>query len=243
MEVFIVDDHVTFVECLEVVLAAEPDMTCVGTATTIRNVVEEIDRVSPDVVLLDVDLPDGNGLSVAGELHERRPDIRILVLTAFNDPDIIRRSLDIEVSGVLSKTAPMRVVIQAIRACAPRPDGTDDAPTIFDRHTVEQMMAGALAIQRSDAEPAEPRPAPDALAEAVAATGLTVRELEVLDLLGQGIEIRHIAEQLYISTHTARGHVKNILMKLHAHSQLEAVVTATRLGLVQLRSPDGRIHQ
>jgi DNA-binding NarL/FixJ family response regulator len=246
MNVFIVDDHATFAECLRVVVDTEPEMTCVGTAQRVEQALASIDDVDIDVAVLDVELPDGDGISLAAELHRRRPAVKVIVLTAYNDTDIVRRSLEVDVAGVLSKASSIHTVLDAIRSAATASTDPGNAvPTLFDRHTVDRLVADARAGTASDpathAGNATDRASSSSTVTAARDdAGLTARELEVLELLSQGVDTKGIADRLYISAHTARGHVKNILTKLEAHSQLEAVVKATRMGLVEVGSPNGK---
>lgn len=242
-DVLLVDDHMAFTECLTAVLDNEPDIRCVDTATSAEEAMRSLARAQPDVVLLDIDLPDRDGLELARRIRRAHPGTQVLVLTAHTDPGVVRRSIASDVVGVLSKTSPIRTVLDAIRSvgsASNRADGDTERATVLDRHTLQRLVDdpkwGAGSGGPPDggtSAPAVPGVPPMPLDDA----GLTGRELEVLGLLANGLDPAAIAEALFISTHTARGHIKNILMKLGVHSQLEAVIAGARRGLVQIPTP------
>jgi DNA-binding NarL/FixJ family response regulator len=206
--VLVVDDHRTFAELLSRALDAEPDLECVGHAIDSSEALAAVPRLMPDVVLMDVNLPGRDGISTTAELTRAFPHLKVLILTAHASQADISRAGEAGAAGFLAKDGSLSEVLDALRTA----------------------RRGSLIL-------------PDGVLAAVAAQGdrdrtfpewgLTPRELEVLRMLGDGRDPRTIAKALGLSLYTCRGYVKSILAKLGVHSQLEAVVLATRSGLIR----------
>jgi DNA-binding NarL/FixJ family response regulator len=209
IRVLVVDHHQTFAELLGLALAGQPDLSSVGHATTGAEAARLVDELHPDVVLMDLDLPDCDGIATTEELLTRHPDTRIVVLTASTEPSLVGRATAAGASGFLTKNGAFGDVLNAVRTAH------GGGVTVSSR-----LLAGLL---RSTSEES---------AGTARAGGLTAREREVLRLMADGHDARAIARQLGISLHTCRGYVKTVLAKLEAHSQLEAVAVATRRGLL-----------
>jgi len=207
--VLVVDDHRTFAELLSRALDAEPDLECVGHAQDSGEAMAAVARLDPDVVLMDVHLPDRDGISTTAELVEARPDLQVLILTAHPSVADIQRAASAGASGFLAKDGSLSDVLEALRTAR---TGSLILP--------EDLMARLSPLSDDD--------------RTMRQWHLTPRELEVLRLLGLGRDPRAIAKELGLSLHTCRDHVKRVLAKLGVHSQLEAVVVATRTGLIRL---------
>jgi DNA-binding NarL/FixJ family response regulator len=211
--VLVVDDHQTFAELLALALDADPSLKYLGHA---RNAAEALTLVAlhrPDVVLMDVHLPDVDGITTTERLLAEHPGLRVVVLTAHAEPTLVARAAAAGASGFLPKDGALRDVLQALHTA--HRGGMVISP---------RMLAGMLGT--GDGPPAPP---PSSL--------LTAREYDVLRLMGRGMDVRVIARGLGISPHTARGHIKSILAKLDAHTQLEAVMTAIRHGMLTPNHP------
>jgi DNA-binding NarL/FixJ family response regulator len=209
----IVDDHQLMTQALSLVLEQEEDLRLVGSATTCAEALEVVPRVQPDVLLLDVSLPDGNGLACVPELQTRAPGMQILVLTSMADARTLLQAVELGVSGFVGKQRPVADVLKAIRQASA---GEVVMPT--------DLLVGLLT-QRLASRPRPTAPAHNSEA-------LTPRELEVLACAAEGLSTDQIAEQLSLSTLTVRTHLRNAMGKLHAHSRLEAVAIALRQGLI-----------
>jgi len=211
LRVLVVDDHRAVAEAIAMAIDLRSDMRCVGVASTLAEARAVFLTGAPDVLLTDVRLPDGDGIEAARRFTELNPDLRILVLTAYADVDVMARAAAIGACGILPKESSISSVLTAVRRAG---EG---------EMTVEGSVLSALLNRVHPDHPAMSPPT----------VTLTDRESEVLRWLSQGLDPQTIARRLGISVHTCRGHVKSILAKLQAHSQLEAVVKAMRLGLVR----------
>jgi DNA-binding NarL/FixJ family response regulator len=207
VRVAIVDDHAVLASSLGLVLDAEPDLESVGTAASIEKARSLLATASPDVVLIDHRLPDGDGVSAIAELRRVAPDARFVVLTASTADSVLVSAIEAGASGFVSKSRDLGDVTQAVRAAA-----------AGESVISPEMLARLLPRLRSR----EPKPHDT----------LTEREREVLALLAEGLSNAAIAERLVVSVHTVRNHVANLSAKLGAHSKLEALAIAVREGLL-----------
>ncbi|NWJ71946.1 response regulator transcription factor [Pseudonocardia sp. ICBG1122] len=209
LRVLLVDDHRSYTDLLALGLAADGDAEVVGVAhdaATARAALAGADpRRAPQVVVLDVRLP-GGGLTLLGDVHAA--GARALVLTAHPRPGPAREALEAGAAGFLGKQTPLAGIVAAVRTVAA--GGTAHPPAAASEATGAAGATGA----------ALPR--------------LTPRELDVLRGLAGGRDVTRIAAAHRLSPHTVRDHVRALLGKLGARSQLEAVVAAERLGLVAL---------
>jgi DNA-binding NarL/FixJ family response regulator len=212
--VLVVDDHKTVADLLAVVLDADPDFTCVGTAPGVAKGLAMVHELKPDLVLMDVHLGDGDGVEATSELTATYPELRVVVMTAHADAPLMRRASDAGACCLLHKDGSLTDLLQALRTA--RRGGLIVHPALL-----ESLMA-SRPRRRSDYLPP-----------------LTRRERDVLKMLADGAEAREISKKLGISVHTCRSYLKSLLQKLNAHSQLEAVVIAKNHGLVWV--PTGAI--
>ncbi|MBP2385740.1 response regulator [Paeniglutamicibacter kerguelensis] len=204
--IVVIDDHATFADLLSGALNREVDLRCIGTANTLEAGVALCIKDEPDLVVIDYRLPDGDGLQGAERILRALPSMRIVMLTGDPTSQAMQRAASLGVCGFLPKDGALSILLDVLR-------------------TVRQgeFIVGPALIS----ELLKPRQL-----EVSMNPGLTARELEVLQLMSQGFDVTANARTLAISAHTCRGYVKSILSKLDAHSQLEAVATANRLGLV-----------
>jgi DNA-binding NarL/FixJ family response regulator len=207
--VLVVDDHTTFSDLLAMALNSEPDFTCVGTAPGVAKAMTMVDELRPDLVLMDVHLSDGDGVAATAELTQIYPELRVVVLTAHTDTTLMQRAADAGACCLLPKDGSLPDMLAALRSS--RRGGLVVHPALLS------ALISARPRRRSDYLPA-----------------LTRRERDVLRMLADGSDARAIARDLGIAVATCRGYVKSLLLKLNAHSQLEAVVIATNHGLVSV---------
>jgi DNA-binding NarL/FixJ family response regulator len=187
-------------------------MDCVGAAGTAEEAVAMVAAASPDVVLMDIRLPGTDGIEATRQVKAACPRVRVLILTADPTPARLAAAAVAGASGFLAKDSPLPAILTAIRAPV-------DGKILVEQDAMAALVAGLDRAGASQDNTPMPGPA-----------RLTARERQVLALMGEGLDPQAIAQRLVVSHHTARGHVKNILMKLGAHTQLEAVVIAARAG-------------
>ncbi len=213
ISIVIVDDHQMLTDALALVIENEADLRVIGVAVSCAATRELLAHTCPDVLLLDVSLPDGDGLGLVPDIKGLCPKVHILVLTSLADERTLLRAIDTGVSGFLGKHRPLAEVMVGIRQAA---EGEIVMPTslllgLLSRTTRDR---GTYLAQQGH----EP---------------LTVREREILARLAQGKSSAAIAAELHIAPLTVRTHIRNLLDKLDAHSRLEAVASALRRGLIE----------
>lgn len=220
--VLLVDDHALLRKGFRMVLQAEPDLEVVGEAADGRVAVEQVRALRPDVVLMDVRMPGGDGITATEQIVAAHPGSRVLVLTTFDLDEYAFGALRAGASGFLLKNAEPAALVDAIRTVA-RGDAV-----VAPRATRRMLELLSDKLPRSDA----PEPPSGRLAD------LTPREVEVLQLMAEGMSNAEIAEHLVLSGTTIKTHVGNVLAKLGARDRVQAVVVAFQTGLANV--DDGR---
>ena len=211
IRILLVDDHEVVRLGLRTVLEVEADLEVVGDADTAARGVVAAGRLRPDLVLLDVVLPDRSGIEACREIRASYPEMRVLMLTSFGDETAVLSAMLAGASGYLLKNAPRAELLAAIRAVAGGATLLDPAVA----KVVQQRLAGLSSGQAAHREP------------------LSEREREVIALIARGLTNREIAESLVISEKTARNHVSNILDKLGLTRRSEAAAYAVRHGIAE----------
>ena len=221
--VLIVEDQQALASALEVAIGAQPDLECLGSAGTVSDALAQVARHIPDVVLMDIQLPGGNGIECTRQIKASHPEVTVLILTGDASATRLAEAAAAGATGFLTKSSSFADILDAIRNPAGGRmviEGTTLQALIDELRQGEPRPGGGLTLV-----PAQARNEQDW-------ARLTAREQEVLALMGEGLDPKAISERLVVSLHTARGHVKSVMMKLGAHSQLEAVVVATKSGLL-----------
>ncbi|MDP9182553.1 MAG: response regulator transcription factor [Actinomycetota bacterium] len=200
-----------FAEVLRIALTDRGGYDVVGTCTSLPELCTMVERCRADVVLMDVQSDECDGLAVLRELREAQPDTAVLVVTAMASPEVLSEAMTHGAAGCLSFDADVSEVISAVRSAA-------EGKVVLSGTRLEALVRH-LVRRSAVTPPSGP------------GGRLTDREVEVLRLLASGASTEGIARGLFISTHTARTHVQNVLMKLGVHSRLEAAAYAVRNGL------------
>jgi DNA-binding NarL/FixJ family response regulator len=214
IRLFIAEDHVAIREVLAAYLASVPKIQVVGQATDGLAAIQACLELKPDVVLLDIDMPGLNGVSVTRKLTSEIPDTRILIFTSHHDSATVRQALEAGARGIIEKTGPVDALLQAIEAVA-------EGRSYFGSKITE-------VLQRSMLEPNAADPADN----------LTSREREILQLVAEGYSNKELCTRLGISLRTVENHRHNLMRKLGAHNSADLTREAFRMVLIRnMNSP------
>jgi DNA-binding NarL/FixJ family response regulator len=208
IRILIVDDHQMVAESLAAALEREADIDLVGIAGTALEAERIAETERPDVVLMDFRLPDRDGASATAAIKSSRPQTQVVMVTSADDEAVLLQCLEAGCSGFIPKDRPVKELVEAVRATAA-------GEALVSPPMLARLLPRLRPSHRSTG------------------TDLTARELDILSLLAQGLSNQGIAERLGISRNTVRNHVQSVLAKLEAHSQLEAVSTAVREGIIR----------
>jgi DNA-binding NarL/FixJ family response regulator len=216
IRVMICDDHALFRRGLMMVLETEDGLDVVGEAEDGEEAIRRCEELVPDVVLMDVRMPRVSGIEASRAIADAVPTAKILMLTVSDEEDDLYDAIKAGATGYLLKEISIDEVASAIRA------------VMSGQSLISPSMASKLLTEFTNlAKRAEEK-------QSLPSPRLTDRELEVLELVAQGMSNRAIAAELYISENTVKNHVRNILEKLHLHSRMEAVVYAVREKLLDI---------
>jgi two-component system, NarL family, nitrate/nitrite response regulator NarL len=178
--------------------------------TSAERGVEAVRRERPEMVFVDIGLPDDSGLAVGKRILDELPETKVVALTAVSDPQVVREALRLGFDGYVTK----------------------DAQIEQFRTSIKTIVEGQVVVPRRAAGPVAGARTPEERHAALLAEQLTVREREILELLADGLDGVDISKRLSVSKNTVRTHIQNILSKLQVHSRLEAAAFAVRHGLV-----------
>ncbi|WP_326715113.1 MULTISPECIES: response regulator transcription factor [unclassified Streptomyces] len=210
IRVFLLDDHEVVRRGLSDLLNAEPDISVVGDAENVEHALARGPAVRPDVAVLDVRLPDGDGISVCRELRSQMPELACLMLTSFDDEEALLDAIMAGASGYVLKQIKGSDLVSAVRTVA-------SGQSMLDPATTARLMRSL----RADPD-ATPELAPEL-------AGLSPRERDILALIGDGLTNREIGKRLYLSEKTVKNHISRLLAKLGVHRRVQAAVLATQL--------------
>ena len=205
IRVVIVDDHRVLAELLTTALSMSDDVAVIESVGTAAEAIGRVATIQPDVVILDYDLPDADGVSVVSAIKTACTTCRVLMLTSYTDPVILNEAFGAGCDGFVTKRNGASEILAAVLAVA-----SDETPVSADMVTslVRRDTAGVGA-------------------------DLTERELEVLRIASLGHSNKEIAAELYLSVNTVRNHMQHVLNKLGAHSKLEATAIAVKAGILR----------
>ena len=206
IRLIIVDDHPVVRTGLQGMLAGQPDFEVVGEATTGAEAVEMVAQHQPEVVLMDLQMPEMDGVAATAEIKSQHPETHVLILTTYDTDADILRAVEAGATGYLLKDAPREELFHAVRAAAQ--GKTILAPTVATR-LLEQMR-----------EPAQET--------------LSGREVQVLELVADGASNKEIGKQLHVSEATVKSHLLHIFDKLGVADRTAAVTTALKRGILRL---------
>lgn len=210
--VLIVDDHTLFRRGIQKMLEAEEDMRVVGEAANGAEAIQTTQALMPDVILMDIRMPEMDGIEATRLLHHEMPHLGIVFLTMYENDEYVFRGLQAGGRGYILKDADPNTMLRAIRAIA----------------NGESLLGPTIALkvlrQFSDLEKRQE----------TAIDALTPREVEVLQQIAEGISNKEVAQRLSISEKTVKNHINNILSKLHLYDRTQATLYAIRKGIVKI---------
>nr|WP_232328299.1 response regulator transcription factor [Kibdelosporangium sp. MJ126-NF4]CEL20206.1 Regulatory protein, LuxR:Response regulator receiver [Kibdelosporangium sp. MJ126-NF4]CTQ97432.1 Regulatory protein, LuxR:Response regulator receiver [Kibdelosporangium sp. MJ126-NF4] len=204
IQVFLLDDHEVVRKGVAALLGTNPDITVVGEASTAAEALAKVPALRPDVAVLDVRLPDGDGVQVCRDLRADMPELKCLMLTSYSDDEALFESVMAGAAGYVLKEVRGGDLVRAIR-------------TVAQGGSLLDATATAQVLTRLRKGPN------DKLAD------LTEQERKVLELIGEGLTNRQIAERLFLAEKTVKNYVSNLLAKLGMRRRTQAAVLATEL--------------
>ncbi|WP_420031734.1 response regulator [Streptomyces sp. cg28] len=214
VRILLLDDHEVVRRGLRDLLGAEPDLKVVGEAATAAQALARGPALRPDVAVLDVRLPDGDGITVCRELRGLLPEVSCLMLTSFDDDDALLDAIMAGASGYVLKQIKGSDLISAVRTVA-------SGESMLDPATTARLMRSLRGPEQHAAESGGP---PDDRA-----VDLTERERDILELVGEGLTNRQIGQRLFLSEKTVKNNISRLLAKLGVERRIQAAVLATRL--------------
>ncbi len=209
IRVFLLDDHEVVRRGVRDLLGDEPDISVVGEAGTAEQALTRIPALRPDVAVLDVRLPDGNGVDVCRELRSRMPDLACLMLTSFDDEEALLDAIMAGASGYVLKLIQGGDLVAAVRTVG-------SGRSMLDPSAAARLMSRLRGDDREKSEG-------DAL------YGLTDRERDILALIGEGLTNSEIGLRLYLAEKTIKNHISRLLAKLGVERRVQAAVIAAQV--------------
>jgi two-component system, NarL family, response regulator DevR len=209
IRLLIIDDHEMVREGLKAMLTAEPDFEIVGDAANAEQAFELIERLHPDVILLDIRLPGMSGIDVCRTVMEHYPETAVIILTTFSDEALVAQCIQAGARGFIVKDIERFDLKRSIRAVARGEAAIDPKAAVA---VLAQLRRAPLVNQEPSPEPLSPQ------------------QIVILRLVAQGLSSREIATQLYLSENTVKGYVQEILHRLGVKNRTEAVMVAVKQG-------------
>jgi two-component system, NarL family, response regulator NreC len=209
--VLICDDHAMFREGVKTILSVQPDIEVVGEAGDGKEAVEQAIRLYPHVVLMDISMPVLKGFDAVRRIRKARPDVKVLILTVYDDEDLVARCLDAGAAGYVLKDSPPLQLVYAIQ-------------TVYGGQQFLSPKVLTCVVRQDISQPADFKAGYDLLSD---------REREILVLLAEGQSLKDIATQLNLSVKTVDAHKVNLMRKLDLHDRSELIRYAIRKRLVE----------
>jgi two-component system response regulator DevR len=206
LKVFLVDDHELVRRGVADLLDEEPDLMVIGQASSVSEALARVPAANPDVVVLDVRLPDGNGVELCRELRSRLPELNCLMLTSYTDEEAMMDAILAGAGGYVIKDIKGMELVSAVR-------------TVASGRSLLDNRAAAALMSRLRATVEKPGPV----------ARLTEQERRLLDLIGEGLTNRQIAERMFLAEKTVKNYVSRMLSKLGMERRTQAAVLATEL--------------
>ncbi|MFI6654291.1 response regulator [Streptomyces sp. NPDC050523] len=209
IRVFLLDDHEVVRRGVRDLLDNEPDIEVIGEAGTVAQALVRVPALRPQVAVLDIRLPDGDGVTVCRELRSAMPELACLMLTSFDDEEALLDSIMAGASGYVLKQIQGSDLVSAVRTVAA-------GQSLLDPSATAKLMARLRGGRQQEEKLDELQ-------------GLTGREREILDLIGEGLTNRQIGLRLYLAEKTVKNHISRMLAKLGVERRIQAAVIATQV--------------
>jgi two-component system, NarL family, response regulator DevR len=206
IKVFLVDDHEVVRRGVAELLDADPELSVIGEAPTAAQALARIPALRPDVALLDVRLPDGNGIELCRDLRSRLPELNVLMLTSYTDEEAMLNAILAGAGGYVIKDIQGLQLVSAVREVG-------SGRSLLDNRAAATLMA-KLRADTNDSGPL---------------AGLSDRERTLLDLIGEGLTNRQISERMFLAEKTVKNYVSRLLTKLGLERRTQAAVLATKM--------------
>jgi two-component system response regulator NreC len=210
IRILICDDHTLFVEGIKALLRSETSLEIVGEARDGRQAVELVKQLKPDLLLMDISMPDMTGFDATQRVHEFNPSLKVLVLTMHDDEELVARCLEAGAAGYIMKDAPASQLLYAI-------DAVQKGDTYLSPVVLKTVVGGY--VKNSN----RPQTSYDRL---------SVREREILKLLAEGLSVKEIAVRLNVSVKTVDVHKYNLMKKIGVHDRAELIKYAIQRKLI-----------
>lgn len=224
IRVFVVEDQTKILKNQLKLLEASPELTIIGTALSGETGLEEVRRLKPDVLLLDLGLPRMSGIDVTRAVKAELPEIEILIFTIFDEEDKVLEAVKAGASGYLLKGTPADKMVEAIKEV--RAGGTVIQPSLA-RRLLKHFRVGEPSASSDNLPPVTAAEEPEG-------KKLSARETEILQLIAKGVSNSEAATMLSLSKATIRTHLEHIYRKLEVTNRVEAVTEGLRKGLIQV---------
>lgn len=215
IKILLVDDQQLVRQGIQLLLETEEDLQVIGQANNGKEALEKIDKLKPDVVLMDIRMPEMNGVEATQQISQKYPGIGVVILTTFDDDEYVFEGLKAGARGYLLKDISSEEMATAVRTVAA--GGALIQPSITRKVLSEFSRLATTPKAASTTDLPEP---------------LTEREMDVLKSIAEGHSNKEIAEQLFITEGTVKNHVSNLIAKLNVRDRTQAIIRAKDLGLI-----------
>jgi len=214
VKVLIVDDHTVFCEALSSLLTIKGEVDVVGIASNAEDAFKKVKQLNPDVVLMDIELKDSDGIQTTRIIKEKHPDTEVIILTMHTDEQYLLEAIQAGAKGYILKDFPSSLLLEAIKYVA-------EGKSLFDPTSSSRVLNELKFLLNKKRQLTGEKD-----------SSLSKREVEILKLIAEGYTNKEIAQKLYLSEHTVRNHISNIFLKLNCNTRAKAVLEAFKKKLI-----------
>ena len=214
VKVLIVDDHTVFCEALSSLLTIKGEVDVVGIASNAEDAFKKVKQLNPDVVLMDIELKDSDGIQTTRIIKEKHPDTEVIILTMHTDEQYLLEAIQAGAKGYILKDFPSSLLLEAIKYVA-------EGKSLFDPTSSSRVLNELKLLLNKKRQLTGEKD-----------SSLSKREVEILKLIAEGYTNKEIAQKLYLSEHTVRNHISNIFLKLNCNTRAKAVLEAFKKKLI-----------